>query len=252
MTNNEIKYKKILPDGSISNFVECFWLIENSNGVEKEIVVIPDGNFDMVLFKEKDKPFQIGLRGLDTTYMLNKISANTKMFFINFKLLAVEYVFHNSIANLINGGQIFPDNFWDFNENDLNDFEKFTLKATNTILQIIPKEIDVRKQKLFELIYSSNGSMQVQELSEKVFWSSRQINRYFTQYFGVTLKSYCNILRFRASFVQIKEGNLFPEQDFADQAHFSKEIKKLSGVNPRELHRNANDRYIQVSISDRK
>ncbi len=114
----------------------------------------------------------------------------------------------------------------------------------------MPKEIDERKRKLFELIYASNGSISVQELSEKVYWSARQINRYFNQQFGVSLKTFCSILRFRASFQHIKDGILFPQQNYADQSHFIKEAKKLSGVSPKELHKNKNDRFIQFSVLD--
>jgi|GEM_PF-3923390 len=67
-----------------------------------------------------------------------------------------------------------------------------------------------RNQKLSNLIYTTNGSLTVKAYSEEVFWSSRQINRYFNQTFGLSLKAYCNILRFRASFQQIKEGKLLP------------------------------------------
>jgi AraC-like DNA-binding protein len=89
----------------------------------------------------------------------------------------------------------------------------------------------------FELIYAENGSMPVKELSEKVFWSSRQINRYFNEQFGLSLKAYCNILRFRASFEHIKEGKLFPQQNFADQSHFIKAFKEFAGYSPREFQK---------------
>jgi AraC-like DNA-binding protein len=89
-------------------------------------------------------------------------------------------------------------------------------------------------------------------MSEQVHWSSRQINRYFNQLFGLSLKAYCNILRFRASFQHIKEGKLFPEQNFTDQAHFIKEIKKFSGVLPKELSKNKDDRFIQFSTLTKK
>jgi AraC-like DNA-binding protein len=88
----------------------------------------------------------------------------------------------------------------------------------------------------------------VKELSQKAYWSARQIGRYFNNYFGINLKAYCNILRFRASFTQIKEGKFFPEGDFADQPHFIKEVKKHSGVTPKVLNKNKNDRYIQFSL----
>ncbi|WP_316837231.1 AraC family transcriptional regulator [Pedobacter nutrimenti] len=252
MINYDIQYGKILPDKSIVDFVECFWMVENSTGIEKEVVVMPDANFDLVIAKDKDKPFQIYLLGLGTLYDKRKIEANTKMFFISFRLLAAEYLFHRPIASLLNEYQQLSTNFWGFKEEDINDFEAYCVKATEEIKKLIPQNIDLRKKKLFELIYTSNGELTIAAFSKQSCWSSRQINRYFTQYFGISLKAYCNILRFKASFEQIKKGELFPELNFSDQAHFSREVKKLSGVNPRELHRNENDRFIQVSAISKK
>jgi len=80
-----------------------------------------------------------------------------------------------------------------------------------------------------------------------VYWSSRQINRYFNQQFGISLKAYCNILRFGASFKHISEGKLFPEQNFTDQNHFIKEIKKYAGVTPKELSKNKNERFVNIT-----
>ncbi len=74
-----------------------------------------------------------------------------------------------------------------------------------------------------------------------------QINRYFNQQFGISLKTYCNILRFGASFKHISEGKLFPEQNLADQNHFIKEIKKFAGVTPKVLSKNKDDRFVNIS-----
>jgi AraC-like DNA-binding protein len=98
------------------------------------------------------------------------------------------------------------------------------------------------------LIYTSKGEMSVNELAEKVNWSSRQINRYFTKQLGLSLKAYSTILRFRASLEHIAQGRLFPELNYTDQNHFIKEVKKFSGVAPKELSQNKNDRFILLSV----
>ncbi|MBU7570130.1 MAG: helix-turn-helix transcriptional regulator, partial [Flavobacterium sp.] len=118
-----------------------------------------------------------------------------------------------------------------------------------SLIKTVP---DNRKLRLFDQIYTSNGTLTVKELSEKAGWSSRQMNRYFSHQFGLPLKTYCNILRFRASFKHLKEGKLFPEQDFTDQAHFIRDVKKFSGVLPKELSQNKNDRFIQFSTLNKK
>jgi AraC-like DNA-binding protein len=192
------------------------------------------------------------LLGIETQPEQPTITSKRQTFAISFKPLATEYIFQNTVFNLLDNVKNLPTDFWNFSGDDLNDFDSFCEKATQKIQSLLPKDIDERKRKLFQLIYSSNGALTVQELSEKVFWSSRQINRYFNQQFGLSLKAYCNILRFRASFRHIKEGKLFPQQNFADQPHFIKEVKRLSGVSPKELNKNQNDRFIQFSTLSSK
>ena len=244
---NRMDYNLIKPDNTIADFVERFWCLQNYSKDDQEVIVIPDGRIDIIFTRSQDEPFRIVLIGIETTPSKHSFAAGTVMFGISLKLLGVAHLLNNNISHLVNEMQLLPDDFWGFNLTDLDDFDGFCRKGADTISMLIKPGIDKRKKKLFDLVYESNGAMTVKELSENVFWSSRQINRYFNQKFGLSLKSFCNILRFRASFPHIKEGRLFPEQDFADQAHFIKEVKRFSGFSPKELFKNQNDRFIQFS-----
>jgi AraC-like DNA-binding protein len=249
---SDFEYKIIKPDTSLADFVESFWLLKNHSNDGKEIIILPDGRIDLTFFQSAKIPFQAVLSGIETHADKAVLASKTTMFAISFKLLATEYILQSTISELLNSAKYLPVGFWDFDVNDLENFDLFCKKATQKIQTLLPCEIDSRKQKLFDLIYASNGTLTVNELSEKVSWSSRQINRYFNQQFGISLKTYCNILRFRASFNHIKEGKLFPEQNFTDQSHFIKEVKKLSGVLPKELKQNQNDRFIQFTTLPKK
>lgn len=242
-----ITFKTQQPSPQLSDFVESFWMLENAAAQQKEIVVLPDGRFDIIFSYSAEESFRAILRGLDTEPGQHAIPAKQVMFAISFKLLAIEYLLNFKVAAVLNGAQILPDNFWDITKEDLADFDNLCGKVVAKMLTLIKPDIDSRKKNLFDLIYTSNGALSVKELSEKVFWSSRQINRYFNEQFGISLKVFCNILRFRASLNHIKEGRLFPEQDFTDQTHFIKEIKKFSGVVPKELSKNSNGRFILLS-----
>ncbi|HVX48885.1 MAG TPA: AraC family transcriptional regulator [Chitinophagaceae bacterium] len=245
--NNNLEYKIIRPGRQLSDFVDSFWFLYNRSDADKETIGLPDGLIDVLLFKSASEPFQIAQLGGLTQYEKAKIPAGSVIFCISFKLLAVEYIFGESVSGVVNSGRLLPDGFWGFTENDLLDFGSFVEKATKKIKSLLPKEIDERKRKLFELIYESKGAITVKELSGKVFWSSRQINRYFNEQFGISPKAYCNILRFRASLEHIANGRLFPEERFFDQNHFIKEVKRFSGVVPKELFKNENDRFILLS-----
>lgn len=239
------------PDSSIKDYVYCFSASQNLSSIS-EGVIIPNGRIDLSLSLTTDHQFHIALLGLETKPKLMPRQNISRFFAINFNPLAVEYILKTPIAEILNKGKLLPDNFWDFNIDDLHDFDLFSQKATQKIQSLIPPKIDERKQRLFELIFESNGEIGVKELSEKVIWSERQINRYFNQQFGLSLKAYCNILRFQASLPYIQEGNLYPQLNYTDQSHFIKEIKKLSGVSPKELFKNQNDRFLQFQVINKE
>lgn len=242
-----MQYKFIKPDKSLTDFVAGFWALQNLSEHIEEAIALPDGRIDLLISKSASKPFVIGILGIGTQPDKVKVTPKSLIFAIGFKLPATEYILNFSVADLLNKGKYLVDDFWDFNAEDLNDFDAFCRKASQKIQSLLPKEMDSRKRKLFELIYASKGEITVKELSEKVLWSSRQINRYFNQQFGLSLKAYCSILRFRASLEHIAKGKFFPELDFADQNHFIKQVKKFSGVVPTELFRHKNDRFVLLS-----
>jgi len=243
-TNNNIKYKSIKPEPSLADFVESVWMLENTADTAHEIVVLPNGRFDIIFLQMPNELYHVAQMGLETEPEKTSLLPKAVLFAISFKLLAIEYLLDMKTASLLNTAHLLPTDFWEITESDLSDFESFYQKVSAKMLSMIKPGIDSRKQKLFELIYSSKGTLSVKELSEKVFWSSRQINRYFTEHFGISLKAYCNILRFEESLPYIKAGKLFPELNFTDQNHFIKEVKKFSGVVPKELFKNKNDRFL--------
>lgn len=245
---NTLHLQLLHPDKILSDFVYCFSSLQNFSN-QQEAVIIPNGKIDLIFSKDKENKLCVALLGLETKpkYTHQEVS---NFFAVSFNPLAIEYVFNLSTASILNSGKILPDNFWDFSIDDLNDFEDFCKKITQKIYSLLPEKIDERKRLLFQMIFASNGEIPIKELSEKIGWSQRQINRYFNQQFGLSLKAYCKILRFQASLPYIKKGLLYPQLNFTDQSHFIKEIKQLSGVSPKELHKNTNDRFLQFLIYD--
>ncbi|EJL62832.1 helix-turn-helix domain-containing protein [Flavobacterium sp. CF136] len=246
--NNDFYYKFILPDKPLADFVENIGMFHNQSDRAKEVVLMPDGRVDLFFMQSESAPFQVTLIGLETVPEERIIPPHTLAYKVSFKPLGVEYILQTSIADILNSAKNLPKNFWNINTDDLKDFEAFHQKTVLKLNELLPSEIDERKRKLFELIYASNGEIKVEALSEKIIWSSRQINRYFNKQFGLSLNAFCKILRFKASLQHIAKGKLFPELNFTDQTHFIKEIRKFSGVVPSELLKNKDDRFILLSV----
>ncbi|UPQ77071.1 helix-turn-helix domain-containing protein [Chryseobacterium nepalense] len=249
--SSPLQYHFKKPAEKLADFVYGFSSLSNISEC-KEGIIIPNGRIDLLLCRTTDGRFFTVLMGLETKPKTMP-QQNIAMFFsISFNPLALEYILNESIAELINNGKELPENFWGFREEDLNNFEDFCDKASHAIKKHLSNSIDERKRNLFRLIFEANGEISIKELSQTIHWSERQINRYFTKYLGVTLKMYCKILRFQKSLEYIKDGILFPQLNFSDQSHFIKDVKKLSGVSPKELFKNDNDRFLQFLVFPKK
>ena len=241
-----MKYREIKASGFLTNFFNCFWEYQAPEN-DVEYTIIPDGYFDLIAEFENDTLKLIKLTGIWSNPINVKISKSTKIFAIRFKLPATEYLFRHEIKSILNTSKNLPLTFWNINTYGSDDFEKFASEISNLIENAIKHiEIDNRKLKLFELVYSKQN-LSVEGLSENVFWSSRQINRYFNQQFGISLKSFLNIVRCRSSYSNIAKGDLSPNVNYFDQAHFIKEIKKHTGKTPSELFKNKNVRFLQLA-----
>lgn len=249
---SDIEYRLLKPPPALADFVESFWLLINYSDAEQPVVIMPDGRVDVFFTESASEPYHVMLLGLDTQPDAQVILPHTRIFAISWKLLAVEYILPIRLTDLAQHVYQLPLDYLGVRSADLADFDGFCAKILAHIQQLIPAEIDSRKRKLFDLLYTSAGALTVEAYADAAAWSSRQINRYFQQFFGLSLKAYCSILRFRAALPQLKGGRLFPEAHFADQAHFIREIKKYAGVIPKELARNKDDRFIQFSTLPKK
>jgi AraC-like DNA-binding protein len=250
--SNMQSYNEIKPQGFLANFIQCFWKYE-SQQLEQEYTILPDGCFDLIVILKDGNVRDVKLTGVWTKPIHVTIPACTNIFAIRFKLLASEYILKHPINSIVDSDIYLPSNFWEIDKMEFADFKNTVSVFTGRINLSLKhlKKIDERKLILFEHIYQAE-ILNVNRLAEKVFWNSRQINRYFTRQFGFPLKTLLNILRLKASYHHIAAGKLTPEKEYFDQAHFVKEIKKYTGVSPRILAQNKNDRFLQLAtLSDK-
>jgi AraC-like DNA-binding protein len=242
-------YRELKVNEFLSNFIQCFWEYENT-GAEIEHTILPDGYFDLIAEYERGILIRVKLTGVWTKSITVTIPPSTRIFGIRFKLIAAEYLFKQEIKSLLDSSKILPFSFWGINALSGDDFENFAGTISNQLNASLKhlKEIDNRKLRLFQLIYRDKN-LSIKALSQQVFWSSRQINRYFNNHYGFPLKMFINIVRCNAAYPDIAKGKVFPQDEFFDQSHFIKEIKKYTGSTPTELHKNENGRFLQLATT---
>lgn len=247
-------YKEFQPDTLLTDFVKNYWWFDNSTTQQLDFTILPDGCFDLIISLENFQQKEISLTGLWTKQVDVSIEPNRQLFGVRFKLLAVDYILQQNISPFCDSEQTQENNFWQLDKTSFKDLESVIKKLNEIMLSILgsQKGVDIRKQNLFNLLYQTNGENSVAYYSQQVFWTSRQINRYFKDRFGIPLKSYCKILKCFASYKHIKRGQLYPAHNYFDQSHFIKDLKKHTGNNPTELFENKNDRFLQLTTMTEK
>lgn len=247
-----MKYNEIKPQKELSHWVQCYWEYENEK--EWEHCILPDGYFDWLInYDEAGNIINMQLTGIATQPVTVKLPSRTRILAIRFRLLAAEYVFQQNIKSILDTPTSLPNDFWEINAAGYMSLESLAKKLDCLILKILEKKpkIDNRKIHLFQLIYEDK-IFNVETIAQKIFWSPRQINRYFSQKFGFPLKLFLNIVRCNDTYKNIANNDYNAIEHYFDQPHFIKEIKKYTQNTPKQLTKNQNDRFLQLSTRQLK
>ena len=241
-----MNYMEIYPSNEISSFIKCFWKYENRDS-DIQYTIFPNGYFELFMIFEKQKLESVFLSGLRTRPFEVYIPKGIVVSAIRFMLPAAEYILEREISSILDTTLSLEPYFWDLKELEDLSFEDRTLEVFQKLAGVIKeKEIDKKKLSLLEMAY--NPDLTVKEISERIHWDRRKINRYFNTRYGLSLKTFLDIIRLRSSFDALKEGVLYPDLSYYDQSHYIKEVKKYTGESPKKLSKNENDRFLQFSI----
>jgi AraC-like DNA-binding protein len=241
-------YREFLVEGDLAHFLKCFWEFETGGQMARH-TILPDGYFDLIAIQDQAREVRVELTGLWTKPVEVAIAPHTRLFGLRCKLLAAEYLFREPIADILDKEKDLPPDFWQLDQ--LPCYDAATMAKRLTVLLTQLREngppLDERKGRLFDQLYNRRESARVAELAATACWQSRQINRYFARQFGVPLKTVVKMLHCQAAYRGIVRGELNVSDHHFDQAHFIKDIRRFTGVSPKQLHKNENDRFLQLS-----
>lgn len=245
--NKKSIYKEIKPSKHIDDFVHSFWAHTNIEDTPKEITISPDSFFKIIFLVQKNQIINYFMTGIWTDNKNFVIPPNTSIFGCRLRILAPEFLINEEIASILNSLKQLELSYLNLGDFTLTNFE-FIVKQWETELSKLKpnKSIQANKLRLSQLLYGSKEGLSTTDVSNQIFWTNRQINRYLNKYIGISLKKYLNIQKIYASYLQIRDGKLYPQKNYFDQAHFIKEVKKHTGETPKSLYQKQNDHFIQL------
>lgn len=98
------------------------------------------------------------------------------------------------------------------------------------------------------------GTIRVADLTDYTRYSARSINTIFTQYYGLTPKAFCLMLRYQTALQEMTKHrhlsltDLAQELGYADQSHFLSEFKRYNVLGPKKFMRAVDTHQYQGHI----
>jgi AraC-like DNA-binding protein len=238
----QLRYLLLPAPEAVADLVDGLWQMDNPTATPQSFTVLPDGCFKLLLTRRPDSPPVLTLSGIWTHAFEITLAAHTTIVGIRCKLLAAEHLLTQPLP--LNAAVPLPLAGWCYDTLAAPTLAEVAQRLT---AHLAPQRPDPRRRALFERLYAGAGSWPVARLAAASGWPARQINRYFQARFGLSLKTYSNVLRSYAAAQQLQPDDLFAAGNYYDQSHGIRELKKYTGASPRQLHQQRHDRFIQLS-----
>lgn len=262
-----MNYQTFQPHSDLDSLVSCYWTLEvpaESDAQRQRI--IPDGTIEMAFILGDDikrytsgnefiiqpramvlgqtmEPFYIQPTGYVNTFAIrfyphgfaNFVTTPIKN--LSNKETPIELLFGEKTATELKHKIIEATN----SNERIGIIEKFLLDKLNekaTIDKIVKTTINA--------LLATNGSASISTILKEDLSKRRQLERNFKNQIGVSPKQLGKVIRLQTALKMLlnkKTENLTDiayESDYFDQAHFIKDFKEFTGINPKEFLGNEN------------
>ena len=252
-------YAEILPSIHLREYIKCFWTLEQieANQIHQPEPVLPDGRIELIFnlatpFKRYhfDGTTEIQPRSIIVGQTLKhttiKPLGHINLFGVRFQTAGAHIFFDfplneltDKIENLDNVLAI-KGKYLEQRINEAN--------SVNDRIALIENEVskkmtfgtyfDISTAEVVKIIEAAHGLISIENLSKKVGISSRQLERKFQQYIGLSPKSFCRIKRIQSILDVMNTGEIDSWADltlgfgYFDQAHFVRDFKLFTGKSP--------------------
>lgn len=260
-------YKEIAPCRALRPYIRCFWGGgQNDSHAETDQlsnIVIPDTCADIIYRMDyTDHTISAGFCGVNDrsfyAHSDDKAGHEVSVFAIRFYAWSAYVFSEDSFDGTVNGYYDVRERFgWLDKElrnrlletKNLTDQIHFTEKLLMKKLENAKKNVVI--DNAINTILLNHGSLEVSRLSREIFVSSRQLERLFGEYVGITPKKLSNLVRYQFLWRDIVSQSDFNilnavyQYGYTDVAHLMREFKRYHSMDIRTAKRIAGRSIIE-------
>ena len=241
-----MKYIETKPYKKLEPFIHSYWELKGEDSDKQWERNFPDGCAGLVMnigntcltdngsvSMEFGKTYVVGAM---TSFKDSFIDSNTHLLGVCFKPATFTNFYNYAAQNEL------TDNTLEFEKLNSFNIDKILTKPTNYLNQYFSDRVKTKENQLQSIlsdIHSSNGKLNISELSSRNHITVRQLERKFKSQIGISPKEYSNIIRFQNALKIIKNSSenrslldIAFECGYYDHSHLTNEIKRNTGLSP--------------------
>jgi AraC-like DNA-binding protein len=252
-------YQLYLPDERLAPYVKCYWSLTNEAQNASRERVFPDGCIELIfntadLMRKYDSAtsFHIQPRsfihGQLTKYIEIEPTGETKIFSARFQPGGLQRFIDFEAGELTGITKSIAEIWGDAGkalEKEIiasaSDTDKIKIIERFLTARLdLSKKHDTDAEYCVNQIVETNGSASIAEIAARLHIGKRQLERKFVTAVGLPPKMLARILRFQHT-LQLIENHEFIsftqvayDGGFYDQAHFIKDFRQFTGLNPKK------------------
>ena len=257
-----MNYQVYTPSPELQAFVKCFWTLHDDVIVEKPVKqrVLPDGCMEMIFhygdlyqqyFEDGSSIIQPKsfVFGQITGYIEIAPRGATGLVAARFLPDGLTPFLKIPVSSLANRAvaidEIFGEKGKHLEANVIaatNDEDRIKLIESFLLSRLVdPQTINTITKNCVDIIFQSQGQLDVVELAEKLKINRRNIERKFVAAIGMSPKQLSRVVRLQATLKMLDQKNfsnltsLAYENGYYDQAHFIKDFKEFTGMSPKSF-----------------
>jgi len=255
-----MRYQEYAPSGKLEKFIKCYWFLEDDaiSPARLKERVFPDGCIELIfhygdLYRKYNHNNQAELQprsfvhGQLKKFMELEATGKTGIFSVRFQPAGLHPFVHSEV-NRFTGITVPISEIWPITGT--------TLETKIISAESHQERIDIIEQFLLAHFITRNsyddiaycvgkivdhaGNISIDELAGLLHTGTRSLERKFTATVGLSPKLLARIIRFNQTLQRIEARDFSNftcvayEGGFYDQAHFIKDFKQLTGLNPKQ------------------